>query len=201
MAVTAQEALGVSKRPLRVGRIRYGLWWLDQTTAGPRSRVRVVGDGAARVGRRVGRELRWAAELSLRSTVAGIEYARPEPWGDRKLFGLVTAIAVGALVVAVVLGMGMAQWAMTSSNTMFFAAAGAVAVGLTLLPLSYLVFVSRRGRAPSAETESSSEGTPHGEVPSEVVPVVVRPRVGDHLTGAPSGESVTARSPSASVTR
>ncbi len=157
MAVTAQRALGVNRRPLRVGRIRYGLWWLDQATAGPRSRMRVVGDGAATVGR----ELRWAAELSLRSTVAGMEYARPEPWGDRKLFGLVTAIAVGALVVAVVLGMGMAQWAMTSSSAMVFAAAGAVAVGLTLLPLSYLVFVSRPGRVRSEE----SEGPIRGETP------------------------------------
>ncbi|GHC84583.1 hypothetical protein GCM10007079_26710 [Nocardiopsis terrae] len=126
-----------------MGRIRYGLWWLDQATTGPRSRVRAVGDGAATVGR----ELRWATELSVRSTVAGIDHVRPEPWGDRKLLVLVTVIAVGALAVALVLGVGMARWAMTLSNAMPFAAVGALAVGLAFLPLAYLVFVSkRRGR-------------------------------------------------------
>lgn len=176
-----------------MGRIRYGLWRLDQATTGARSRMRVVGDGAATVGR----ELRWAAELSLRSTVAGIEYARPEPWGDRKLFGLVTAIAVGALVVAVVLGMGMAQWAMTSSSAMFFAAAGAVAVGLTLLPLSYLVFASRRGRVRSEEAEDPSEGEsrdgggPNGQDPDEE----------SLLTTIPSARVPIAERPGVSVTR
>ena len=142
MAVTAQQALGVSRRPLRVGRIRYGLWWLDQETAGVRSRVRAVGEGTATVGR----ELRWAAELSLRATLAGIDHARPEPWSDRGLMWLLGTIAVAAVAVAIVLGVGMAHWAMTSSDAMLFAAAGALAVGLVFLPLAYLVLASKRRR-------------------------------------------------------
>lgn len=142
MAVTAQQALGVSRRPLRVGRVRYGLWWLDQATAGARARARAVTDGTATVGR----ELRWAAELSVRATLAGIDHARPEPWSDRGLTWLFGAIAVAAVAVAVLLGAGMAQWAMTSSDAMLFAAAGALAVGLVFLPLAYLVFASRRQR-------------------------------------------------------
>lgn len=148
MAVTAQQALGVGRRPLRVGRIRYGLWCLEQATAGARSQVRVVGDGAGTVGR----ELRWAAELSVRSTVAGIDHTRPEPWSDRRLLVLVAVIAVGALAVATVLGVGMAHWMMTSSGAMIFAAAGALSVGLAFLPLAYLVFASkRRGRLHARE--------------------------------------------------
>lgn len=156
MAVTAQQALGVSRRPLRVGRIRYGLWWIDQSTAGARSRARAVTGGAATVGR----ELRWATELSVRSTLAGIDHARPEPWGDRKLLVFVAVIAVGALAVALVLGMGMAQWAMTSSDAMLFAAAGALAVGLALLPLAYLVFASKRRRRLSAEGPGTDDRVP-----------------------------------------
>ncbi|WP_087097931.1 hypothetical protein [Nocardiopsis sp. JB363] len=142
MAVTAQQALGVSRRPLRVGRIRYGLWRLDQVTMGARTRARVVTDGTATVGR----ELRWATELSVRSTLAGIEHARPEPWSDRGLTWLFGMIAVAAVAVAVLLGAGMAQWAMTSSDAMLFAAAGALAVGLVFLPLAFLVFASKRQR-------------------------------------------------------
>ncbi len=156
MAVTAQQALGVSRRPLRVGRIRYGLWWIDQSTAGARSRARAVTGGAATVGR----ELRWAAELSVRSTLAGIDHVRPEPWGDRKLLVFVTVIAVGALAVALVLGVGMAHWAMTSSDAMIFAAAGALAVGLTLLPLAYLVFASKRRRRLSAGSPGTGDRVP-----------------------------------------
>ncbi|GAA1439680.1 hypothetical protein [Nocardiopsis tropica] len=141
MAVATQQALGVSRRPLRVGRIRYGLWWLDRTTAGVRGRARVFAGGAAAAGR----ELAWAAELSLRTTTRRAELARPEPWSDRKLLVSATVLAVCALAVATVLGAGMARWAMTESNSLLFAAAGAPAVGLVFLSLAYLVFASRRG--------------------------------------------------------
>ena len=107
-----------------------------------RTRVRAFGDATATVGR----ELRWAAELSVRVTLAGIDHARPEPWSDRRLMWLLGAIAVTAVAVAVVLGVGMAHWAMTSSNAVLFAAAGALAVGLVFLPLAYLVFASKRRR-------------------------------------------------------
>ncbi|MBR8741494.1 hypothetical protein [Nocardiopsis sp. MG754419] len=123
-----------------MGRVRYGLWWLDQATAGVRDRTRVVVDGTATVGR----ELRWATELSVRATLAGIDHARPEPWSDRGLTWLFGVIAVVAVAVAVLLGTGMAHWAMTSSDAMLFAAAGALAVGLVFLPLAYLVFASGR---------------------------------------------------------
>lgn len=143
MAVTAQQALGVNRRPLRVGRVRYGLWWLDQATVGVRNRARAVTGGTAAVGR----ELRWAAELSARSTLAGVDHVRPEPWSDRGLLWLFGGISIAAVAVAVLLGFGMAHWAMTSSGATLFAAAGAVAVGAVLLPLAYLVFASkRRGR-------------------------------------------------------
>lgn len=141
MAVATQQALGVHRRPLRVGRIRYGLWWLDQTTAGVRGQARAVAGGTATVGR----ELLWATELSVRTMTRQAELARPEPWSDRKLLAFATALAVGALVVAIVLGAGMARWAMTASNSLLFAAAGALAVGLVFLPLAYLVFASKRG--------------------------------------------------------
>lgn len=141
MAVTTQQALGVSRRPLRVGRIRYGLWWLDQNTTGARSLVRTVADGAATTGR----ELRWAAELSVRSTAVRVGRTRPGPWSERTLLLAAAAVAVCALAVALVLGVGMARWAMTASDSLPFAAAGALAVGLVLLPLAYLVFASKRG--------------------------------------------------------
>ncbi|WP_285731212.1 hypothetical protein [Nocardiopsis sp. ATB16-24] len=141
MAVTAQQVLGVGRRPLRVGRVRYGLWWIDQATTGARSWPRVV---AAEVGA-VGRELRWAAELSVRATVTRIGLARPEPWSDRGLLLLATAIAVCSVGLAVLLGFGMARWAMTASGFLPFVAVGALVVGVMLLLLVYLVFASRRG--------------------------------------------------------
>ncbi|WP_159943828.1 MULTISPECIES: hypothetical protein [unclassified Nocardiopsis] len=126
-----------------MGRIRYGLWWLDQATAGTRSRALAAAAAAATVGR----ELRWAAELSVRATVVRIDRARPAPLNDQTLLLLAAAVAVCALAVSVVLGFGMARWAMTASGSLPFVAAGALAVGLVLLPLAYLVFASRRGRS------------------------------------------------------
>ncbi|OKI17177.1 hypothetical protein A6A08_07970 [Nocardiopsis sp. TSRI0078] len=124
-----------------MGRIRYGLWWLDQSTAGVRSRMRAVAGGAAVAGR----ELRWATELSVRATVAQLDHARPGPWSDRRLLLCATVLAVVALAVALLLGFGVARWVMTASDSLPFAAAGALAVGLVLLPLVYLVFASKRG--------------------------------------------------------
>lgn len=140
MAATVQQSLGVTKQPLRVGRIRYGLWLLEETTAGARTRVRAVVDGTATAGR----ELRWAAELSARATTALIAHVRPEPFDDRRLFGLMAIIAVAALGIALVLGIGVSQWLMTAENSMAFAAAGSLAVGLAVLSLAFLVFASRR---------------------------------------------------------
>lgn len=144
MAVTVQQPLGVTKQPLRVGRIRYGLWLLEEATAGARTRARAVVDGTATAGR----ELRWAAELSARATTALIGHVRPEPLGDRRLLGLMAIIAVAALGIALVLGIGVSQWLMTAENSMVFAAAGALAVGLAVLSLAFLVFASRRRRHP-----------------------------------------------------
>ncbi|MEV2277313.1 hypothetical protein AB0I72_17180 [Nocardiopsis sp. NPDC049922] len=123
-----------------MGRFRYGLWWLDQATAGVRAWPGSVAAGAATVGR----ELRWATELGARVAVARIDAARPEPWNDGKLLAFVTVVAACALAVALVLGLGVARWAMTASGSLPFAAAGAIAVGLVLLVLTYLVFASRR---------------------------------------------------------
>lgn len=103
--------------------------------------MRAAADGAALAGR----ELRWATELSVRATAARVDHARPEPWSDRKLLLSAAVLAVCALAVAVVLGVGMARWAATTSDPLPFAAAGALAVGLVLLPLAYLVFASRPG--------------------------------------------------------
>ncbi|WP_116247178.1 hypothetical protein [Nocardiopsis sp. FIRDI 009] len=124
-----------------MGRIRYGLWWLDQATVG----VRVWPRSAAAGTVAVGRELRWATELTARATVARIDAARPEPWNDRRLLAFVTVVAVCALGVALVLGLGVARWAMTASGSLPFAAVGAIAVGVAFLVLAYLVFASRRG--------------------------------------------------------
>lgn len=142
MVVSAQQALGVNRRPLRVGRIRYGLWWVEQTTAGTRARAREAAGGMATVGR----ELRWAFELSARSTVLSIDRVRPEPWGDRKLTVYLAVVAVLSVVTAFVLGAGLARWMMTAENSMLFAAAGALAVGCAFLSLAFLVFASKRRR-------------------------------------------------------
>ncbi|OLT29984.1 hypothetical protein BJF83_09915 [Nocardiopsis sp. CNR-923] len=123
-----------------MGRIRYGLWWLDQVTAGVRARSGSVAASAAAAGR----ELRWATVLSARVAAARIDAARPEPWDDGKLLAFVAVVAACALAVALVLGLGIARWAMTAAGSLPFAAAGAVAVGLVLLVLTYLVFASRR---------------------------------------------------------
>lgn len=143
MAVTVQQSLGVTKQPLRVGRIRYGLWWLEEATAGARARVRAVADGTATAGR----ELRWAAELSVRAATVQIDHVRPEPMNDNRLLKLMAVLAFAALGIAVVLGIGVSQWLMTAENSMVFAAAGALAVGLAVLALAFLVFASRRGRS------------------------------------------------------
>lgn len=140
MVATARQSLGVAKEPLRVGRVRYGLWLLEENTAGARTRARVVIDGTAAAGR----ELRWAAELSARAMTAHIDHARPEPLDDRGLFGLMVIIAVASLGTALVLGIGVSQWLMTAANSMVFAAAGSLAVGLAVLSLAFLVFASRR---------------------------------------------------------
>ncbi|PDP84444.1 hypothetical protein CQJ94_27610 [Glycomyces fuscus] len=124
-----------------MGRIRYGLWWLDQNTTGARSLMGTVAAGAATTGR----ELRWAVELSVRSALVRADRARPGPWSERTLLFAAAAVAVCALAVAILLGFGMARWAMTAPDSLPFAAAGALAVGLVLLPLAYLVFASRRG--------------------------------------------------------
>ena len=141
MAVATQQVLGVNRQPLRVGRIRYGMWCLEQSTSGVRGRARAVTGGTATAGR----ELLWATELSLRTMTRQAELARPEPWSDGKLLASITVFAVCALVVATVLGIGVARWAMTESNSLLFAAAGALAVGLVFLPLAYLVFASKGG--------------------------------------------------------
>ncbi|GHD16413.1 hypothetical protein GCM10007147_04470 [Nocardiopsis kunsanensis] len=117
---------------------------LEEATTGARTRARAVADGTATAGR----ELRWAAELSARTTTARIDHVRPEPLGDRRLLGLMTVIAVAALVVALVLGIGVAGWLMTAENSMVFAAVGSLAVGFAVLSMAYLVFASRRRRHP-----------------------------------------------------
>lgn len=142
MAVSAQQALGVNRRPLRVGRIRYGLWWVEQTTAGTRARAReAAGDITT-----VGRELRWAFELSARSTAVSIDRVRPRPWNDRELTVYLAVVAVVAVVTALVLGVGLARWMMTAENSMLFAAIGSLAVGCAFLSLAFLVFASKRRR-------------------------------------------------------
>jgi len=142
MAVSAQRSLGVNRRPLRVGRVRYGLWWVEQIAAETRGRARETAGEMATVGR----ELRWAFELSARSTAVSIERVRPEAWNDRKLTVCLAIVAVLAVVTALVLGGGLARWMMTAENSMLFAAAGALAVGCAFLPLAFLVFASKRRR-------------------------------------------------------
>src|SRR5699024_9188114 len=142
MAVSAQQSLGVNRRPLRVGRVRYGLWWVEQITAQARARARET----AGVMATVGRELRWAFELSARSTALSIERARPVPWNDRKLTVCLAIVAVLAVVTALVLGGGLARWMMTAENSMLLVAAGALAVSCAVPPLVFLVFDCKRRR-------------------------------------------------------
>src|SRR5699024_2889437 len=132
MAVSAQQSLGVNRRPLRVGRVRYGLWWVEQITAQARARARET----AGVMATVGRELRWAFELGARSTALSIERARPVPWNDRRLTVWLAIVAVLAVVTALVLGGGLARWMMTAANRRLRAAAGTLAGGRSFLPLA-----------------------------------------------------------------
>ncbi|MDA2814091.1 hypothetical protein O4J56_25820 [Nocardiopsis sp. RSe5-2] len=93
-------------------------------------------------------EVRWAAEVSGAVAAARVDRMRPRPWGDR---GLAVAAALTALVglaVAALLGVALAHWAASDAGDVLFAASGAVAVGLLLLALLYLVFAEKPERRP-----------------------------------------------------
>ncbi len=93
-------------------------------------------------------EVRWAVAVSGAVTAARVDRMRPRPWGD---LGLAVAAALTALIglaVAALLGVALARWAASGAGDVLFAASGAVAVGLLLLALLYLVFAEKPERRP-----------------------------------------------------
>lgn len=141
MLVSLEQKLGARDRePLRIGRLQYGLWWLEHTTAGTRWQVR---QSALALVRSAG-EIRWLTLLTVQNTAVRARRARPSPWSDRGLCVMASVIAVGALSVALVLGVGISQWARTDPNALLPAATGSIAVGVAWLFLMYLVFAARR---------------------------------------------------------
>ncbi|WP_306371554.1 hypothetical protein [Nocardiopsis sp. CC223A] len=136
----------MKKRPLRVGWMRYGLWWLVQAAAGARSGIRSLTRG-------VGREMRWVVGLTAKSLPIDLEKAEAEPWDDRRLFAGLTVFSVVALAIALLLGFGVAEWMRTEADALPIVGLGALAVGAVLVSLAYLVFASRQRRRPVRERE------------------------------------------------
>lgn len=143
MAATAQQSLKVIKQPRRVGRLRYGLWWFERTTAGARDGIRSLTAG-------VGKEMKWAAGLTAKALPIDLDKAEAEPWDDRRLFTGLLAFSVAAVALSLLLGVGVAQWMRTDSGALLIVCAGAVLVGALLLPLAHVVFASRRRSRPQA---------------------------------------------------
>lgn len=138
MLVSYRQPLGY-REPLRVGWAQYGRLWLDHHTNHLLKEtlpVSEVVNGAAA-------EIRWIAALTASSMAVRIDRMRPRPWSDRKLLWVILVTGIGALAVAGVLGFALSQWMMTRTADLLPAAGGAVAVGVVLLMLMYLVFASK----------------------------------------------------------
>jgi hypothetical protein len=131
------------RRPLHVGWARYYLLSADHHTRRLGARLRP----AARTAAGAAAELRWAARLTAASAAARLERSRPRPWSDGRLLAVLVLTAVGAVAVAAVLGVALAEWMATRPGDVLPAAGGAVVVGAALCALMFLVFASRdRGR-------------------------------------------------------
>ncbi|MBB6171306.1 hypothetical protein HNR23_001366 [Nocardiopsis mwathae] len=87
-------------------------------------------------------EVRWVVLLTALDTAARMERVRPHPWTDGKLLTALTVTAIGALSVAVLLGISLAEWWADTSRDLLPAAGGALVVGAALLTLLFLVFAS-----------------------------------------------------------
>ncbi|MFC4564739.1 hypothetical protein ACFO4E_23010 [Nocardiopsis mangrovi] len=128
-----------------MGRVRYGLLWLDHHAVRLGRRARPVGDAFAGAAS----EVRWAVRLTAASAAARLERARPEPWNDRRLLVAALVTGLGALAVSSLLGVALARWMATRPGDALPAAGGAVVVAAVLCALAYLVFASRPRRAPT----------------------------------------------------
>ncbi|GAB3445256.1 hypothetical protein GCM10027570_15150 [Streptomonospora sediminis] len=87
-------------------------------------------------------EVVWLARLTAGSAVLRAARMRPGPWSDRKLFALLSVIALGSLAVSTVLGHALSKWAASVPGDVLPAAGGAVVVGGTLIVLVFVVFAS-----------------------------------------------------------
>ncbi|MFC3997812.1 hypothetical protein ACFOVU_17895 [Nocardiopsis sediminis] len=128
-----------------MGRVRYGLLWLDHHAARLGLRVRPVGDAFAGAAS----EIRWVARLTAASAAARLDRTRPEPWTDRRLLAAALIIALGALAVSSLLGFALSRWMATRPGDVLPAAGGAVVVAAVLCALAYLVFASKPRRTPT----------------------------------------------------
>ncbi len=93
-------------------------------------------------------EVRWAVALTGSMAAARADRMRPRPLGDR---GLAVAMALTALVglgVAALLGVALAHWADSDPGDLLPASIGAVAVGVLLLALLYVVLAEKSDRPP-----------------------------------------------------
>lgn len=148
MSVTYRQPVG-RRRPLHVGRLRYGGLWF-------RHRLRPLTTRLASV----------AAPLT-----APFGRLRPGPLADGPLLGVLVLGGLGALVAACLLGMALASWAATSPEDTEPAVLGAIIVGAVFFGLSYLVFASGRGRPERARkwpegTLSDRDGGPGPSSPA-----------------------------------
>lgn len=140
MLVSYRQPLGVGYRqqPLHVGWTRYLRLWLDHHADHLREEMRpgwrALTSAAA--------EVRWVVLLTALDTAARMERVRPHPWTDGKLLTALTVTAIGALSVAVLLGISLAEWWADTSRDLLPAAGGALVVGAALLTLLFLVFAS-----------------------------------------------------------
>ncbi|MBB6119618.1 hypothetical protein [Nocardiopsis algeriensis] len=136
MTATMQQPFPVGKEPLRVGRVRYGMWRIQTAAADAGIRARTL------------------ADAGLRSVPVRLDRPAPEHWDDRKLFNSLALLAVGAAVVSVLLGLGVSSWMRTAPDAPLLMLVGGVGVAAVLVPVAHTVFSSaraRRSREPGGE--------------------------------------------------
>ncbi|GAA3728334.1 hypothetical protein [Salinactinospora qingdaonensis] len=152
MLISYREPVGY-RRPLHLGWARYGQLWLEYhgSHLWERTRPAVAVVGGATW------EVRSLITVNLHAAAMAFDRIRPRPLGDTALLALAAVIGAMALAVAAVLGRALSKWIMAPSEDVILAGGGAIAIGVALLGLGFLVFCSKnrhRDRRAQAEKET-----------------------------------------------
>ncbi|WP_131098825.1 hypothetical protein [Streptomonospora litoralis] len=126
------------RQPLHVGWARYYRLWTDHQLVRLREETRPGWSALAAAAS----EVVWVARLTAGSAALRAARMRPGPWTDGKLLALLSVIALGSLAVAGVVGYALSRWVASGPGDVLPAAGGAVAVGVALFALVFVVFAS-----------------------------------------------------------